>query len=223
MTSGKNQGNDKEPIRVYDLEGNEIEDKKIPIKSNVNFIDTFYHKKRDKYYVLLGCGKTCKYYNYEDQNDHQSFYDYDQGYVKSVIIDESRDLIIALGLEQRTIMGWEFKSNGALKFKIYFKDIASIGTSLCLWNSQYLLVGLGNNIGIIDLSPLDKNEENEEKNERSLRSRLKDSDDDEEIKKSEIEVIKKLPCDNYIKTIKIIENKNYIVSQTSDGKILLWK
>ena len=228
LTSGKNQENDQtikdpEPIKVYDLEGNEIEDKKIPIKSNVNFIDTFYHEKRDKYYVLLGCGKTCKYYNYEDQNDHQSFYDYDQGYVKSVIIDESRDLIIALGLEQRTIMGWEFKSNGALKFKIYFKDIASIGTSLCLWNSQYLFVGLGKNVGIIDLSPLDKNEENEEKSQKKERSRFKDDDEDEENKKSEIEVIKILPCDNDIKTIKKMENKIYIVSQTSDGKILLWK
>ena len=46
-------------------------------------------------------------------------------------------------------MGWEFKSNGDLKFKLDFKN--SIGSSLCLWNSQYLLVGLGNNIGIIDL------------------------------------------------------------------------
>ena len=117
-------------------------------------------------------------------------------------------------------MGWEFKSNGDLKFKLDFKN--SIGSSLCLWNSQYLLVGLGNNIGIIDLSPLDKNEENEEKNERSIRSRLKDSDD-EEIKKSEIKVVKALPCDYYIKSIKIIENKNYIVSQTSNEKILIWK
>jgi hypothetical protein len=122
-------------------------------------------------------------------------------------------------------MGWEFKSNGDLKFKLIFKN-SSIGSSLCLWNSQYLLVGLRNNIGIIDLSPLDKNEEKEESNERSIRSRLNDSDDDdrdEEIKKSEIEVIKILPCDNYIRTIKIIENKNYIVSQTSNEKILIWK
>ena len=69
---------------------------------------------------------------------------------------------------------------------------------------------------------MDKNEENEEKNERSIRSRLKDSDD-EEIKKSEIKVVKALPCDYYIKSIKIIENKNYIVSQTSNEKILIWK
>ena len=207
LTSGKNQENDQtikdpEPIKVYDLEGNEIEDKKIPIKSNVNFIDTFYHEKRDKYYVLLGCGKTCKYYNYEDQNDHQSFYDYDQGYVKSVIIDESRDLIIALGLEKRTIIGWEFKSKGALKFKLCFKN--RIGSSLCLWDTQYLLFGLGNNIGIIDLLPLDENEENEEN------------------KESKVKVVKILPCDNDIRTIKKIVNKNYIASQTADETILLW-
>ena len=207
LTSGKNQGNDKEPIKVYDLEGNEIEDKKIPIKSNVNFIDTFYHKKRDKYYILLGCGKTCKYYNYEDHQDYQSFYDFAQGYVKSVVIDENRDIIIALGFENRTIMGWEFKSKGALKFKIYllYKDIDSIGSSLCLWNNQYLLVGLGNNIGIIDLSPLDKNVDKKEENGES-----------------EVKVVKIISCDNDIKTIKKIENKNYIVSQTSDETILLW-
>ena len=50
LTSAKNQENEKtilepEPIKVYDLEGNEIEDKKIPIKSNINFIDTFIIKK----------------------------------------------------------------------------------------------------------------------------------------------------------------------------------
>ena len=226
LTSAKNEENNEtvgepEPIKVYDLKGNEIQDKKIPIKSNVNFIDTFYHKKRDKYYIILGCGKTCKYYNYEDQNDYKSFYNYDQGYVKSVVIDESRDIIIALGLEQKTIMGWEFKSEGALLFKLFlnYKDIISIGSSLCLWNSQYLLVGLGNNIGIIDLSALDKKEEKSQRNEIS---RFND-DNEEENKKSEVKIIKILSCDKNIKTIKKIVNKNYIVSQTSDGNILLWE
>ena len=219
MTSAKNLKNDEtikeaEPIKVYDLEGNEIKDKNIAITSNVNFIDTFYHKKRDKYYVILGCGKTCKYYNYEDHEDFRSFYDYDQGYVKSVVIDESRDIIIALGLEHRTIIGWEFELNGSLKFKLNLSntDFNKIGSSLCLWNSEYLLVGLDNNIAIIDLSPLD---EDVEKSQNNVRSKINDSE--------EVKVVKILPCDNKIKTIKKVENKNYIASQTSKTNILLWK
>lgn len=51
LTSGKNEQDNQiiekpEPIKVYDLEGKEIEDKKIEITSNVNFIDTFIIKKK---------------------------------------------------------------------------------------------------------------------------------------------------------------------------------
>lgn len=219
LASAENQKNDEtiiepEPIKVYDLEGNEIKDKNIAITSNINFIDTFYHKKRDKYYVILGCGRSCKYYNFEDHEDFSSFYDYEQGYVMSVVIDENRDIIIALGLEHRTIMGWEFELNGTLKFKIILSDtgFTKIGSSLCLWNNEYLLVGLGNNIAIIDLSPLD---EDVEKSLNNVRSKINGS--------KEVKVVKILECDNTIKTIKKIENKNYIVSQTSEKNILLWK
>lgn len=98
--------------------------------------------------------------------------------------------------------------------------INSIGSSLCLWNSQHLLVGLGNNIGVIDLSALDENEEENQRNERPI---FRDDNSEKENKLYKLKIVKKLPCDSNIKIIKKIEEKNYIISQTLEENILLWK
>ena len=180
-----------EPIKIFDLSGNNV--KEIDLKKVVFFIDYYYDKKFN--YILLGCGKSCKSYKIDEDQLTHSYYTKEQGFITSIIINESKDLVEIIGLdyEKKVIKIWDFY-NGNHLFDINLDEPKNI-SGLCLWDKNYLLVGLNNEIGIFNL------------NEKRLINSLST------MKKGYITTIKKIK----------INEKYYLISHNYNESIMLWK
>ena len=183
-----------EPIKIYNLKGEIL--KEIDLNKYIHFIDTYNNKNGT--YILLGCGKSCKSYNLDDEDKDNknmiSYYTKDQGFISRIIIHEDEDIIKIIGLdcEKMAIKIWNFNT-GVHLCDINLGQPANV-SSLCLWDNNYLLVGINNEIGIVDL--------NNQKLIKSLST----------IKKGHITTLKKI----------MINDRTYLLSHISNGSIILW-
>lgn len=143
-----------EPIHVYDLKGNKIND----IKDSMEycyFIDIYYDIKNSKNYIITGNKGILKSFDF---NKNEVYNIYDNKYYGdnnlSVTINQKKDIIQIIGsCTSGYIVIWNFNTGELLKeIKI---SIALFG--ICLWNENYLFVGHSN--GTIILIDLNNGEE----------------------------------------------------------------
>ena len=143
-----------EPIHVYDLKGNKIND----IKDSMEycyFIDIYYDIKNSKNYIITGNKGILKSFDF---NKNEVYNIYDNKYYGdnnlSVTINQKKDIIQIIGTcTSGYIVIWNFNTGELLKeIKI---SIALFG--ICLWNENYLFVGHSN--GTIILIDLNNGEE----------------------------------------------------------------
>ena len=136
-----------EPVKIFDLGGNIV--KEIDLKKAIFFIDSYNDKNNN--YLLLGCGKSCKSYNIDENDLLYSYYTEKQGLISTIVISESEDLVKIMGLdfEKKVIKIWNFYTGNHL-FDIKLGEPKNV-SGLCLWDNTYLLVGINNEIGLVNL------------------------------------------------------------------------
>ena len=119
----------------------------------------------------------------------------EQGFISNIIIYEGEDITSLFGLdcEKKAIKIWNFNT-GVHLYDINLGKPSNV-SGLCLWENNFILVGINNEIGIVDL--------NDKKLIKSLST----------IKKGYITALKK---------IKINDN-NYLISHSYNESLVLWK
>ena len=148
-----------QPIKVIDLNGNTIKQLNDSYNQNdsVMTIESFYDNKLKKNYIISGNLNYIKSYDYNDNKLYHKYEDTEQTKSSyhshtSLIITNKEDLILIMESSyDSNIRVWNFHSAELL---IKIKSISNVNlNSICLWNSDYLLVGCDDKtIKVIDLN-----------------------------------------------------------------------
>ena len=138
VTSNCNWSGYSEPIKIMDFNGNKI--KEI---SNSNdktyFIDTYYDKVTSTNYIITGNENYVKSYDYNENKLYYKYYDNDNRGHFSIVINEGENILELIeSCFDGNIRIWNFHY-GILLNKIKIINYALFG--ICLWKTNYLLVG----------------------------------------------------------------------------------
>ena len=143
-----------EPIKILDLNGNIIKE----INNSYNdkndvaiIIEAFYDNKLSKNYIITGNIGYIKSYDYDENKLYHKYKDDDENKSHcSIIINNKDELVILIeSCYDGNIRIWDFHL-AKLLIKINVSKDQLNG--ICLWNSNYLLVGCDDNsIKVIDL------------------------------------------------------------------------
>ena len=139
---------DFEPIKVYDFNGINI--KEINDSNQLTFfIDTYFHNKLNKIFILTGNHGYAKSYDYNNNKLYHQYGKYDGNSFMSLVINHNdKDIQLVYSGKDGLIKIWNFDSGKPLK-------IIDINTGLygiCLWNNDYLFVGcIDNTIELINI------------------------------------------------------------------------
>lgn len=139
------------PIKVFDLEGNQIKFIKNSNKGTY-FIDTYYDQQSQLNYIITGNNNYSTSYNYENSDIYKTYKDISFSSVVPSIIIKHDEKIIKL-IESNNdgyIRTYNFHS-GELLNKIFITSRMLFG--LCLIKNNFVLVGGADNlIYMIDLN-----------------------------------------------------------------------
>ena len=150
LTSNANINGESEKIKIYNLEGNKINELN---NSNIPtfLIDSYYDNKLSKNYIITGNNGFVMSYDYNENKIYHKYIDKDDNSIHINMNINSNDEIIKL-IESSFdgyIRIWNFHS-GLIINKINVNSGCLY--SICLFSNKYLLVGCEDNtIKIIDL------------------------------------------------------------------------
>jgi len=154
-----------EPIKIYDLNGNQ----KKEIKSNTNkdntfFIDTYYDKNSSKAFIITGNFGYIKSYDYKDDKVYHKYSGDNNVYYSSVVVFKDKGIIKLAAYGSDFKIGiWDFQTAKLLSnIEIIKQDSNSLNKvpnyislfDICLWNEKYLIAGGITKLYIIDLYKL---------------------------------------------------------------------
>ena len=150
ITSNYNDNKYTEPIRIFDLNGNKINEIN---DSNYNtfFIDVYCDKNLNKNYILSGnSGFTVTYDYFNNKIYHKYKGNNDDAYFSIIVYNKDEELKIIASNSSGEINIWNFHSGFLLKkINVTNRDLRGI----CLWNNDYLFVGsVDNIIKLIDIN-----------------------------------------------------------------------
>jgi len=133
---------DIEPIKIFDLNGNKINEIKDS-KQSTYFMDTYYDSKSFKIYILSGNNGYITSYDYKKNEIYQKYTDNNNFSYTGLVINKKEEILILIGsCSDGNLLIWNFHSGELLnKIKIHYNNI----NDLCLWNNQYLFVVYGQN------------------------------------------------------------------------------
>ena len=138
-----NSSQKSENIKVFDFYG--VQTKEIANSNeDTYFIDTYFDKKVNKYFILTGNIGYVKSYDYIQKKLYYKYYDKgnNRGH-DSVIIDDSKEIVRLIESSgDGFIRIWKFH-NGLLLNKINTGKNELRG--MCLWNNHYIFVGCTDN------------------------------------------------------------------------------
>ena len=142
----------KEPIKIFDLEGNKIKEINDSIY-NAYFIDTYYDNNLSKNFIITGNEGYSQSYDYNENKKYFKYFDNDEkeNFHMCIIIDDSDKIIKMIESSCKGIIRiWDFHSGKLLnKINVYNGWLNSI----CLWNKDYLFVGCADkSIKLIDFN-----------------------------------------------------------------------
>ena len=134
-----------EPIKIFDFNGSLIKKFEQNSSEDVYFIDSYFDKSFNKFYVITGNNNYIKTYNfYETKLYRKYMYSFDDtsgSHSSCVINDKNSDNIIRLidiCYGNDNIYIWDFHT-GDLLNKINTDGIGLV--SCCLWDENYFFVG----------------------------------------------------------------------------------
>ena len=139
-----------EEIKVYDLKGNKIKEIQYSNENTV-FIDTYYEKKLNNYYIITGNFGFIKMYNYNKNKNNHKYCDGKNTFHYSILINDNDKDIIKLieSCQDGIIRIWNFHSGSLLiKIKIDNKDLCGI----CLWDNDHLFISCGNILELMNIN-----------------------------------------------------------------------
>lgn len=139
-----------EPIKVFNLKGKLLLDLRSSIYSTI-FIDEYYDNKKKVNYIIAGCQRFVRVYNYNKKELYNKYNDMDDEFLYhyNVIINETKDYIKMIEIDEiGTIRIWNFHSAQLLnkikndkaqllekiegKFPIY---------GFCQWDNEHFFYG----------------------------------------------------------------------------------
>ena len=148
--------NDNDPIKIYDFNGNKIQEINGS-NDRVFFIDSYYDKKNLNNYILVGSSKYIKSYDFNKNKLYNNYYDIFNDKDKdndhySIIIKQEKDIIKLIESScDGSVRIWNFHSGKLLK-KININLTGEWLKGICLCKNNYLFVGsINKKMIIIDL------------------------------------------------------------------------
>ena len=155
LTSNYSHSENSDPIKIYDLNGNKI--KEINYRNNHTFfIDTYYDIDMDTNYIITGNFGYVKSYDYNNNKKYHKYRDNKQSdhyEHHSVIIYNNEDIIKMIETSVNgEIRIWDFHSKELLnKIKVSDNNYDNL-YGISLWNNDYIFIGCGNSIKLLDLN-----------------------------------------------------------------------
>jgi WD40 repeat protein len=117
----------------------------------INFLDTYYDKKNDKFYILNGNSKNVKVFNFEDLSVYKIYKQKEASFHPQIIIyeDEKNNKTQLIESDMRGFIHiWDFHTSELIK-DISLKTVVN---GICLWDEQYLITtGKDKLIKIVDI------------------------------------------------------------------------
>lgn len=142
-------GADEEGIKVFEFKENSL-GKHIKIEEYMNFIDTYYNKKENKFYIINGNSRNLVLFNFDDLSLYKTYVDRETTSHAYIIVyeDEKNNQVQLLDSDMKGFINiWDFYSGDCLK-RISVKTIVS---GICLWDDQYVIAtGKDKTIKIVD-------------------------------------------------------------------------
>lgn len=143
-------GADDVGIKIFDFNGKFL-GKQINLEEYVNFLDTYYDKNKDKFYIINGSSKNLKVYNFEDCSVYQVYRQKENSAHAQILIHENKnnDQVQLIDADMKGfIQIWDFHTGECLK-TIIMKTIVN---GICLWDDKYLIsTGRDKQIKVVNL------------------------------------------------------------------------
>ena len=152
-----------DPIKIFDLNGNKINEIKHTTNNNTLFIDTYFDEKNSNNYILTGNYGFVesydynnnrvyhKYTHYNNSNKYEHTYSYESLIISTLddINNEKKTLKLIATCSDGHIKFWNFHSGEMLQI---IKVFGVFLHSICLININFLAVGCGDkSIKIVDI------------------------------------------------------------------------
>ena len=142
-----------DPVKIYDLKGKKIKELKDTTE-NISFLDSYYDKKTDKKYIIVGFSRYIKAINFKENSIYKVFKDKYNSYHRNVIIDDKDDKVIRL-IESDSdgyLRIWDFHQAKLIKRIQINKTKKEEIFGFCLWNNDNVFVGGNNRIVLININ-----------------------------------------------------------------------
>ena len=131
-------GNKNDFIKIFNINGEQISNINNS-NEEYNFIDSYYDKKSNKYYIITGNNGHVRSYDFKENKIYHEYNDNSMTSHCSIIINDNEEIIKLIeSCWDWNIRIWNFHSGKLLK-KI--KTNIKFLNSICLWNNNYLFVG----------------------------------------------------------------------------------
>ena len=150
ITSNCNYESSSEPIKIYDFNGNKINEI-INSEEKTLFVDVYYDELLSKNFIISCNFNHVKTYNFQNNKLYQKYYDnMNEGHHSATINKNDNVVQLIESCIDGNIRIWDFHS-GLLLNKIKVCENYFL-YGLCLWNKKFLFIGCGDNtIKLIDL------------------------------------------------------------------------
>ena len=137
-----------EPIKIFDFKGNKINDIKDNINDKTFFIDVYYDKQFMKNFILTGNWGYVKSYDYQKYKLYHKYCDNDKTTHYNLIVTKTQEITMLIeSSRDGNIRIWNFHNALLLnKINVCKSDIRSI----CLWENNYIFIGLFEKLKIVD-------------------------------------------------------------------------
>lgn len=139
ITSCRNNKNNLEPIKVFNLEGKKINDIKNSSYGSM-YIESFYDNKYNKNYIF-SCNMNCvRSYDFQEKSIYHEYFDKKENelYNHALVYEYENKLTLISTCFQGSIRFWDFHNNILIKkINITPPMIFECG----IWDDEYLFVG----------------------------------------------------------------------------------
>ena len=154
VTSNYSHSENADPIKIYDFNGNKIKEIRYA-NNNTFYIDTYYDIDTKINYIITGNYGYVKSYDYNNDKKYHKYKEnkhIDKYEHYNIIVNKKEDIVNLIDTtENGLIRIWNFHSKELInKIKVSNNDYSNL-YGICLWNNDYLSVGCGNFIKIVDL------------------------------------------------------------------------
>ena len=155
VSSNYSHSENADPIKIFDLTGTKVHEINCA-KNNTFFIDVYYDEESSITFIITGNYGYIKSYDYNNkkkyhkykENKHIDHYEHHS----AIIVKKDNIVKLIETSEKGEIRIWDFHNKELLdKLKVSNNDYDNL-YGMSLWNDDYLFVGCGNSIKLVDLN-----------------------------------------------------------------------